>query len=117
MALPFDTSHCLTSLFRSEFVKSPNVEDIKDKYQALADPVKAWIDERRVVGSEYNGSKKLLHSDYDDYCCKNNIKKRLELNTLGRELAKYGVRDKQIGSEREHVWSGIALKDGETTEE
>jgi hypothetical protein len=42
---------------------------------------------------------------------------RLELNALGRQLAKYGVKDKQIGSEREHVWYGIALKGGESGKE
>ena len=39
------------------------------------------------------------------------------LNVLGRELAKYGVKDKQVSSEREHVWSGIALKGEESGEE
>jgi hypothetical protein len=55
-------------LTRRRFVKSPSLEDIKNRYQALADPVKAWINDRYIVGSEYNGSKKLLHSDYDNYC-------------------------------------------------
>jgi phage/plasmid-associated DNA primase len=104
-------------LTRRRFVKSPSVEDVRGRYQALADPVKAWIGERCVLGPKGNGNKKLLHSDFDDYCVKRKIKKRLELNALGRELAKYGIEDKQIGSEREHVWSAIALKDGEATEE
>jgi P4 family phage/plasmid primase-like protien len=99
-------------LSRRRFVRSPSIEDIRAKYQALADPVKAWIDERCMLGSEYIGDKKLLQSDYYDYCTKNNIKRRLELNALGRELAKYGIYGKQIGLEREHVWSGIALNAG-----
>lgn len=41
----------------------------------------------------------------------------LELNALGRELAKYGIRDRQIGSDKQHVWAGIALKSVERTEE
>jgi phage/plasmid-associated DNA primase len=62
----------------------------KRRYQALADPVKAWMDDRCVVGPEYNGDKKLLHSDYVEYC-RNKKLKRLELNAFGRELAKYGM--------------------------
>lgn len=42
--------------------------------------------------------------------------KRLELNALGRELAKYSIRDKQIGSDKQHVWSGIKLKDAERSD-
>jgi hypothetical protein len=52
----------------------------------------------------------LLHSDFIDYWWNKKRIKRFELNALGRELAKYGVKDKQMRSEREHVWYGIALK-------
>jgi hypothetical protein len=103
-------------LTRRRFVKSQGVQDIKRRYQALADPVKAWIDERCVVGQEYVGDKNLLHSDFINYCWNKKLK-RLELNTLGRELAKYGIKDTQKGSDKQHVWSGIALKGGESGEE
>jgi phage/plasmid-associated DNA primase len=51
-------------LTRRRFTKSPRVQDIKNRYQALADPVKAWIDERCVLGPEYSGDKNLLRSDF-----------------------------------------------------
>jgi phage/plasmid-associated DNA primase len=102
-------------LTRRRFVKSPNVQDIKNRYQALADPVKAWINERCVIGQEYNGDKNLLHTDFITYCWNNKLK-RLELNALGRELAKYGIKDRQIGSDKKHVWYGVSLKGGEAKE-
>jgi hypothetical protein len=74
------------------------------------------MDERCVVGAQYEGDKKLLHSDFIDYCWQKKIK-RLELNALGRELSKYSVRDRQVGSGKQHVWSGIALKGGESGKE
>jgi hypothetical protein len=43
-------------------------------------------------------------------CLTLGIKKGVELDALGREPAKYGIEDKQTGSEKEHVWSGIAPK-------
>jgi putative DNA primase/helicase len=103
-------------LTRRRFVKSPSVQEVKGRYQALADPIKAWIDERCVLGPEYNGDKNLLNSEFISYCWNKKLK-RLELNVLGRELAKYGIRDIQIGSDKRHVWSDIALKGGEAKEE
>jgi putative DNA primase/helicase len=88
-------------LTKRRFVKSPSVQDIKNRYQALADPIKAWMDERCVLDPEYNGDKNLLHTDFINYCWSKKLK-RLELNALGRELAKYGIRDRQIGSEISH---------------
>jgi P4 family phage/plasmid primase-like protien len=93
---------------RHRFVKSPSVQDIKNRYQALADHVKAWMDERCVVGPEYSGDKNLLHSDFIKYCWNKKLK-RLELNSLGRELAKYSIEDRQMGPDKKHVWSGISL--------
>lgn len=58
----------------------------------------------------------MLHSDFISYCSQRKLK-MLELNALGRELAKYGIRDRQIGSDKQHVWAGIALKSVERTEE
>jgi hypothetical protein len=65
---------------------------------------------------EHMGDKNLLHSDFIKYCW-NKKMKRLKLNALGRELAKYGIQDRQIGSDKQYVWSGISLKGGEAKQE
>lgn len=39
-------------LARRRFVKSPSVQEVKRRYQAIADPVKAWIDDRCVLGPQ-----------------------------------------------------------------
>ena len=102
-------------LARRRFVKSPSVQEVKRRYQAIADPVKAWIDDRCVLWPQHDGDKNLLHSDFIMYCWNKKLK-RLELNALGRELAKYSIRDKQIGSDKQHVWSGIALRSEERSD-
>jgi putative DNA primase/helicase len=96
-------------LTRRRFVKSPSIQEIKERYQTLADPVKAWLDDRCLVGPEYEGNKEELHADFIDYCWAKKLR-RLEINALGRALSKYNIRDKRKGSEREHVWSGVMVR-------
>jgi hypothetical protein len=64
------------------------------------------------IRAQHDGEKGLLHSDFINYCWDKKLK-RLELNALGRELAKYGITDRQVGTGKQHVWSGITLKGGE----
>jgi P4 family phage/plasmid primase-like protien len=96
-------------LEKRKFVKSPSTEEIRERYQRLADPVKAWLDDNCVLGPQYEGDKNELHTDFIEFCWKKKLN-RLEINSLGRELSKHGVHDKRKGSEREHVWSGITLR-------
>jgi phage/plasmid-associated DNA primase len=90
-------------------VKSPSTEEIRERYQRLADPVKAWLGDNCVLGPQYEADKNELHTDFVEFCWKKKLN-RLEINSLGRELSKHGVHDKRKGSEREHVWSGITLR-------
>lgn len=92
------------------FCKDPDTAEIRDLYERLADPVKAWIDERCILGKAHETDKEKLHSDYIDYCWKKNYR-RLPMNALGRQLANYGIHDVQRGSgkSRRHLWSGISL--------
>jgi putative DNA primase/helicase len=94
------------------FCKNPSTSEIRELYERLADPVKAWIDERCELGKQFEGDKERLHSDYIDYCWKKQYR-RLGITTLGRELVKYGVHDAQrgIGKNRRHIWQGITLKE------
>jgi putative DNA primase/helicase len=98
-------------LTKHQFSKNPTVEEVRNLYQRLADPVKAWLDERCVLGPSYESDKPELHADYIQYCWDRRLN-RLELNALGRELSKFGVQDVQRGSgkSRVHLWGGITLR-------
>ena len=98
-------------LTRRKFVKSPMTEDVRERYQRLSDPVKAWFDDRCVLGAQYETDKQEAHSDFISYCWNKRLN-RLEINALGRELSKHGVQDKRVGTgnERVHMWSGLALR-------
>ncbi|HEY7570073.1 MAG TPA: phage/plasmid primase, P4 family [Nitrososphaeraceae archaeon] len=106
-------------LLKRRFVKSPTTEQIRERYQRLSDPVKAWLDDRCVLGAQYETDKQEAHSDFINYCRDKRLY-RLEINALGRELSKYNIHDKRFGtgSGRIHLWSGFALmstlsKDGQ----
>ena len=98
-------------LAKRRFVKSPMTEQVRERYQRMSDPVKAWLDYRCVLGAQYETDKQELHSDFISYCWEKKLN-RLEINALGRELSKYNVHDKRIGTgnDRIHVWSGMALR-------
>ena len=92
------------------FCNDPSTDEIRETYQKLNDPVKLWIDENSVTGTQYDGKKDEIHSDFIAYCWKRKISP-IELIALGRELAKFGIKDKKTtGQKREHVWAGIYLK-------
>jgi putative DNA primase/helicase len=96
------------------FCKEPSTSQTRDLYERLADPVKAWMDDRCVLAKELEGNKEVLHSDYINYCWAKNYR-RLNMNGLGHELVKYGIHDAQrgTGKNRRHVWSGITLREEE----
>ena len=96
---------------KRRFTKSPTTEQIRERYQRLSDPVKAWLDDRCALGDQYETDKQELHSDFITYCWDKKLN-RLEINALGRELSKHGVQDKRVGTgaERIHLWSGLALR-------
>jgi phage/plasmid-associated DNA primase len=98
-------------LSKRRFVKSPTTEQTRERYQRLSDPVKAWLDDRCVLGAQYETDKQEAHSDFIDYCWDKRLN-RMEINALGRELSKHGVQDRRIGtgSDRVHIWSGLALR-------
>ena len=98
-------------LAKRTFVKSPTTEEVRERYQRLSDPVKAWLDDRCVLGAQYETDKQEAHSDFINYCWDKRLN-RLEINALGRELSKHGVQDKRVGtgSDRVHLWSGLALR-------
>jgi putative DNA primase/helicase len=93
------------------FCKNPSTDEIRDAYQKLNDPVKAWMDDNCLTGPDYEGNKEELHADFIEYCWKRKLT-ILELNSLGRELVKFNIKDAKTGSgkERTHVWRGIDLK-------
>ena len=78
---------------KRRFVKSPTTEEVRERYQRLSDPVKAWLDDRFVLGAQYETDKQEAHSDFINYCWDKRLN-RLEINALGRELSKHGVQDK-----------------------
>src|SRR4249919_2149116 len=74
---------------KRRFTKSPTTEQIRERYQRLSDPVKAWLDDRCALGDQYETDKQELHSDFITYCWDKKLN-RLEINALGRELSKHG---------------------------
>ena len=70
------------------------------RYKRLSDPVKAWLDDRSVLGVQYETDKQKAHSDFINYCWYKRLN-RLEINVLGRELSKQGVQDKRVGAGNE----------------
>lgn len=99
---------------RDQFCKNVSTDEIREIYERLADPVKAWIDERCILSKDLDGDKEILHADYIEYCWSKNYR-RLSINALGRTLTHYGIHDAQRTIEvdgkkqRKHVWSGISL--------
>jgi putative DNA primase/helicase len=98
-------------LAKRRFVKSPTTEQTRERYQRLSDPVKAWLDDRCVLGVQYETDKQKAHSDFISYCWDKRLN-RMEINALGRELSKHNIYDKRTGtgSDRVHLWSGLALR-------
>jgi hypothetical protein len=95
-------------LSKRRFVKFPTTEQIRDRYQRLSDPVKAWLDDRCVLGVQYETDKQEAHSDFIGYCWDKRLN-RMEINALGGELSKHNIYDKRsgIGSDRECLYSRL----------
>lgn len=92
------------------FCKEQSTAEIREVYERLADPVKAWMDEKCELGKDKETEKERLHSDYIDYCWQKGYR-RLSLSALGRELKRYGIYDAQrgTGKDRKRVWTGISI--------
>jgi len=77
----------------------------------LSDPVKTWLDDRCVLGVQYETDKQEAHSDFINYWWNKRLN-RLENKSLGKELSKHSVQDKRMGTgnERVHLGSGLALR-------
>jgi hypothetical protein len=100
------------------FTHRPQIEDIREEYLRKAEPVKAWVDARCVVSSEYQegADKERLHADFVEYC----IRKKLiptNVDHLGRKLKHlYGsgtIGNAYLGPKkgpRKHYWTGIMLR-------
>jgi putative DNA primase/helicase len=58
---------------------TPTSEQTRDRYQRLSDPVKAWLDDRCVLGAQYETDKQEAHSDFINYCWDKRLN-RLEIN-------------------------------------
>jgi hypothetical protein len=84
-------------------------ENLKDARNYLT--VMARLDDRCVLGAQYETDKQEAHSDFINYCWDKKLN-RLEINALGRELSKDGVQDKCAGTadERVHLWSGLEMR-------
>ena len=63
----------------------------------MSDSVKAWLDDRWVLGAQYETDKQEVHSNFIKYCWDKKLN-RLEINALGRELSKHNIHDKRIGT-------------------
>jgi phage/plasmid-associated DNA primase len=70
-------------LSKRKFVKSPTMEQIRERYQRLSDPAKSWLDDRCVVGAQYETDKQEAYSDFITYCWDKRLN-GLEINALGR---------------------------------
>ena len=92
---------------KRKFVKSPTTEEVREIYQRLSDPVKAWLDDRCALGPQYETDKQEAHTDFIKYCWDKRLN-RLEINALGRELSKHNIHDKRSGSGDERYTCGQA---------
>ena len=67
-------TQAITSLgntnLRSLLIKSQKepTQKCNTRYQRLSDPVKAWLDDRCVLGMQYETDKQKAHSDFINYC-------------------------------------------------
>ena len=84
----------------------PIVKDAVQRYRGESDPVGDWLDDRYILGEDFEADKIILTDLYDDYVawCEQNGLRPLGSRTLSSQLS-----NRQVGSERP---SGITHKTG-----
>jgi len=100
----------------SNFTNTETTSQVRDTYDRMSSPLKAFISDRVTQDGEARISKDKFYSKYAEYCKENNLPVKAK-NVIGRELPAHlpyvTTAKPKIGNERVSVWAGIRLENKE----
>jgi putative DNA primase/helicase len=93
--------------------RTKDIDIIREEYLRKAVPVKAWVDDNCVFGSDYQGDKTALFADFNEYCRREKLPQLASVIALGMKLIELypNLKDHTVGKgkDKKHVWKGITL--------
>jgi putative DNA primase/helicase len=93
--------------------RTRDIDIVREEYLRKAQPVRAWVDDRCVLGSDYEGEKPDMFADFSKYCDEEKLPGLGSVIALGMKLSELypGVKDHTVGKgkDKKHVWKGITL--------
>lgn len=96
---------------RGSFKFTPDLDELRKKWEEYSDPITKFTNEELVFGSEYSIPREQLYVEYSRYCAENKIAK-LSKSKFGRYIQELtGVSVQRLGERGEQVWTygGITM--------